>query len=271
MRFASRTRQVLSREPVFFATSVVILIAFMLPTLVAMQFDERLLNGINVWIKPLKFHFAIAVYLLTLSYFANWLSDEFLKNRAYRMFAIIVAITTLLELIWINGAALHGVASHYNRDSVFMQVVYGFMGIFAVTLISSSLIYGIQFFKQKTQLNESVQFAIAVGLTLTFFLTVIVAGYMSSQPNHWVGGNLSDAESIAVVGWATDGGDLRVAHFFATHALHIIPIFGLIVGSFLSVKASKWLTTVVATGFAAFVLWTLNQAISGISFLSFIN
>ena len=162
-------------------------------------------------------------------------------------FASIVAITTLLELIWINGAALYGVASHYNRDTVFMQVVYGFMGIFAVTLISSSLIYGIQFFKQKTTLSESVQFSIAVGLTLTFVLTVIVAGYMSSQPNHWVGGNLSDVESIAMVGWARDGGDLRVAHFFATHALHIIPLIGLIVASFLSVKAAKWCTAAAAT------------------------
>ncbi len=69
---------------------------------------------------------------------------------------------------------------------------------------------------------------ISLGMVLGFVSTLIVAGYMSQNYGHWVGGIRSDADSIPLVGWVRSGGDLRVSHFFAMHMMQIIPLVGLI-------------------------------------------
>ncbi len=51
-----------------------------LADVVAMRVDDRLFNGINVWDKPLKFEIAIAVYLLTLAFYARFLPAAMLRG-----------------------------------------------------------------------------------------------------------------------------------------------------------------------------------------------
>ena len=61
---------------------------------------------------------------------------------------------------------------------------------------------------------------------LTFVLTVPIAGTLAQMPGHFVGTPVTGA-AVPVFGWSREVGDLRTAHFLATHAMHFLPLAGL--------------------------------------------
>ena len=63
------------REPRF-AGATIIFALLALPTLVAMQLDDRMYQDIDIWVKPMKFTLSAAVYLGTLAWFAGWMKSE---------------------------------------------------------------------------------------------------------------------------------------------------------------------------------------------------
>lgn len=257
-------------EPTFTALALFIT-ALIAPTLAAASVDPRTLAGVNVWMKPLKFEIALVVYLMTLAFFARWLPAGTTNRRWYRVYAMIVAIAIVAELIWIIGAAAAGTLSHFNRETAAMDALYSVMGVGAVTLTSPSLLYGVLIARNpSTGLPPPMKTSISLGLVLTFFLTLVVAGVMASGASHLVGGNLSDAEAAPLFGWARDGGDLRVAHFFATHAMHFVPLLGLASVALFGREDARpvWIFTVL---FAGFVGWTFLQALSGLPFATAIE
>jgi hypothetical protein len=258
----------LRREPRF-AGATLCLLALMLVTLFAMALDQRTLLGINVWIKPLKFEVALTVYLATLAWFAGWLPRRVADARWYRVFSSVVIACITAEMIWVCGAAAFGVASHFNASSTFMVAVYGLMGILAVLLTSATLVYGIAILRDRNgPLQPTFKLSVGIGLIATFVLTVIVAGAMSSTGSHFVGGNGSDVEAWPLMGWARDGGDLRVAHFFATHAMHVLPIVGFVAGSLLQARPGGMLVLGCSGLYATFVGLTFIEALLGRPFMT---
>jgi hypothetical protein len=253
--------------PIFAATAIV-LVAMMAPTVAALALDSRTLNGVNVWVKPLKFEISIALYLGTLALFMAWLPAQERQARRFRVWAIIAAIAAALEMIWIGGAAYFGIASHFNRDSSFMAAIYPVMGAVAVTLTLPSLMMGRAFLRhRRSGDNPAFHLSLGLGLILTCVLTIAVAGYMSGQAGHAVGGSGSDAAGLKLLGWSRDGGDLRVAHFFATHAMHIIPAFGWVVARLLPVRGAQRAVWIFSIGFSAMIALVLAQAIMGWPFI----
>ena len=92
-------------------------------------FDERLVTGINPWIKPIKFIGAGAVYLLTLA----WLmTDVPAGQRARRRVSKVVAFSMLAVFALITMQASRGVASHFNDRAPFDAAVFGLMGLLIV-------------------------------------------------------------------------------------------------------------------------------------------
>jgi hypothetical protein len=257
-------------DPVLAGVAVLMLFA-MAPTLAAMAIDVRTTNGINVWDKPFKFQMALFMYAATLALYANWLPRTMRDSRAYRLFNLIVAACITLEMVWLVGAAANGIASHFNFSNAFMGATYQIMGVLAVTLTSASLVYGIAFLRDsKSNLDPAFRLSLGQGLVLTFVATVIVAGYMSSGTGHWVGGTPSDAAGLALMGWSRDGGDLRVAHFFATHALHFIPAAGYLASRTLAPVQARHAVHGASAAFTALIAFTFFQALAGRPFLPFL-
>jgi hypothetical protein len=259
------------REPRFAGLAVLLVIA-MAPTLFAMAVDPRQFNGVNIWEKPLKFEVALVIYLATLALFSNWLPEGMTARRGYRVFSWMVCAAVAAEMLWIGGAAANGTGSHFNVADPVKGSLYGLMGVLATFLTSATLVYGIAFLRGvDSRLDPAFRLSLGLGLTLTFVLTMVTAWYMASGTGHWVGGNASDAQGLAVMGWARDGGDLRVAHFFATHAMHFIPAAGLVAGLTLAQGPARLAVWSFAAGYAGLVAFTFLQAISGRPFLGFLH
>ena len=70
-----------------------------------------------------------------------------------------------------------------------------------------------------------------------------------------------------LMGWARHGGDLRVAHFFATHAMHFIPVFGFFATLLLPASTARVAVIVFSGLFTALVGYTFAEALSGRPFL----
>jgi hypothetical protein len=222
-----------------------------LPLMVAHGLDPRQFQGDGVWLKPLKFHLALAVYTGTLTLFAMLLPEGTFTSRRWRAYIAVVILCILAELLWIGGAAALGTASHFNQTAS-GAVLYNLMGVAAVLLTSLSLTMGLVFWRHRA---DPLMLSIAVGLILTFLLTVPIAGTMSSLPGPLVGTPLTGAR-VPLMGWSMEVGDLRLPHFLATHALHIVPLAGL-TGS----RPAIWAT---AAGFTALTLWTFARALQGL-------
>jgi hypothetical protein len=232
------------------AITVIIALAA-LPVLTASVLDTRLFQGDDVWLKPLKFHLALAVYTGTLTVFAMLVPEGSFSSRRWRAYIGVVTFCILAELLWIGTAAALGTASHFNTSGVW-SLVYGFMGVAAVTLTSLSLAMGLRFWSHRA---DPLLLSIALGLILTFALTVPVAGTMSSLPGHLVGTPVTGAR-FPLMGWSLEVGDLRLPHFLATHAMHAVPLAGLT-----GRRAAVW---AVAAGWTALVLWCFARALLGL-------
>ena len=253
-------RRLFRNEPVF-AGAALLLALLMIPTGLALGLDTRSYLDENVWIKPLKFQAALAIYLLTLAYFARWLPAGMTDRRTYRVFAWAVVGAILAETAWISLSAANGIGSHFNISTPFMAAIYGLMGVLATLLTSASTVYGVAIWRnRRTGLTPGMQSGIALGLILTLPLTLLVAGYMAQNGSHLVGAALSDVR-VPVMGWSRVVGDLRVSHFFATHALHLVPLAMLVLPQ---TRRMAWL---VAGVVMLLVLATFAQALAGHPFL----
>jgi hypothetical protein len=262
----------LFRRNSLFAGAALCMLILMGPTLFAMTTDQRTFLGINVWMKPLKFELALTIYLATLAWYTGWLPKSVATSRWHRIFCLSVVLAITAEMIWIGGAASFGIASHFNATSRFMFVLYGVMGVLAIFLTSASLLYGVVIWRDRnSRLDPAFRISVGIGLIATFVLTIVVAGYMSRSMGHFVGGNHSDAEGVPLMGWARDGGDLRVAHFFATHAMHVIPAFGFVASRMLRTSQARWAVLGFAGLFAGLVGYTFVEALQGQAFLAMLH
>ncbi len=234
--------------------------------LAAGSVDDRLHLGINNWDKPAKFAVALSIYLITLAFFARYVPASFRQKTSYKIYSASVVFAVIAEMIWIGGAAAYGTSSHFNTEIPVLAAIYPVMGAFATLLTSACAVYAVQIYRNKTvELPSTIKTAFVAGLGLTLPLTLMTAGTMSGMNSHAVGGTGLDTNSVTLIGWLRDAGDLRVGHFFATHALHGIPLAGL-ASYFMFGANTIWPVLAFSAMYCAFVVFTFVQALQGVPF-----
>lgn len=245
-----------------------ILLALMAPTFIALGIDDRTLNGISVWIKPLKFQFSVALYLLTLAWFVGALPEETRRGRTVRILVTLALAASTFEISYIALQAARGLASHYNVADPFHQLMYTLMGIGAVTLTAASPALAVLLLRHRPQAwSTAFWLSVLLGLTLTFMLGVGSGSVLSAGNGHWIGGVRTDATGVPVFGWSRTGGDLRVAHFLGLHALQIMPVLGLVAERWARGRTASFIVCAAALAYGAATLFVFVQALRGIPFI----
>jgi hypothetical protein len=205
------------------AVTTILLLLLMIPTAFAGFIDARLFNGINIWIKPLKFQFSMALHLGTIALAMLLLPEPVRVSRTVRVLCWALIVSALFEVTYIGFQASNGAGSHFNLSSVWTGRMYSLMGVGAVTLVLAAAWIGALILRHGDRSNPLV-LASGLGLVLGGVLGGVTGGYMSAQPGHWVGTMASDATGLWLFGWSRLGGDLRVAHFFGLHMMQALPI-----------------------------------------------
>jgi len=229
-----------------------LMFTLMLVSAVGLFVDDRLLMGESVWVKPMKFGFAMGLYALTLA----WLLSRLSKGRRTGWWlGTVFAVAGLLDVGVVAYAAARGTFSHFNDNTdPVARTVQTVFSIGIMPLLLTSLIIAILVLIQRTG-DRAVSRALRAGLGLAV-ASMVVALWLSSSSaatprtvtdanghrvsltgGHGIGD--PDGNGMPLTHWSTTGGDLRVPHFVGMHAIQVL----LLVAAILSVFATSrsWL------------------------------
>ncbi|WP_158516267.1 ABA4-like family protein [Bosea vaviloviae] len=240
------------------------MLALAVPTAFAWLIDIRQFQGVDTWIKPLKFEISVAFYLLTLALFLPLASERFRTTWAGRYIVWPVIVPIILEVLYIVWRASRGEASHYNSDSTLSAALYTLMGVGAVmfTVAPGFLAYGLAR-RDATPMPEVLRWSLVAGLALTCIFGLLSGALLgSSATGHYVGTQPAPHPAVPFFGWSLAIGDLRVAHFFGLHALQIIPAIGLLLWlAMRQARAGLVVLGVVSAAYAAVTTIALVAAL----------
>jgi hypothetical protein len=254
-------------QPALFKHGVALLVMAVL-CVPALWLDGRSFNGINVWIKPIKFQLSAAVYLLTLCACFLALPQGADRTRSGRYVVGAAIAMSWFEVIYISIQAARGQASHWNFTNAFTIAMYSLMGLGALVLASTGFVQALMIRRQRSvAIDPTLRHALVTGLLMSFVLGAGFGAVLGGSASHWVGGTASDANGLPLFGWSRDGGDLRVAHFFGLHAMQFVPAFGWAAMRWLPVGAQRMAVNVFAVALAVFTVATFVQARMGRPFI----
>jgi hypothetical protein len=231
-------------------------------------FDERLITGISVWSKPIKFSLSFSLHLLTLVWLVSLLEPRARSGRWAGGALLAASAATLVEILYVAVQGARGRASHFNTETAFESFMYyQVMGGAALVLVATTFAIGVLVLRAgRSELSAGLRLGAWLGATLGAVATLGTAGLLATGavdgPGPWVGGERSNASGLPLVGWSTTGGDLRVAHFFATHMIQFLPLMGFLADR-LQAKRPRLLVLAAAAVALGVTGGALVQALNG--------
>jgi len=195
-------------------------------TYVLSMTDARTLRDVGVWVKPMKFMAATALFAWTTVWLCHLANPSVTDTTAYNWICALIVSTSLFEVVYITYQGSQGAASHYNTSDPLHALLFGIMAVAAVGLTASQAWLAWEIWKAN-QANELsvITLSVLIGLTLTFLLST-VSGFL-------LGGNQPPAgQGLPIVGWHLYK-DIRPSHFLGVHAQQLIPLWGLFAERFL--------------------------------------
>ncbi len=232
--------------------------ALLVVALGALFFDERLIMGINPWIKPIKFCLSVAIYVWTMAILLSWLPAG--SKGTVKWLSIGIALTMMIEIGCIFLQAARGTTSHYNIATAFDGAIFGLMGM--MIMLNTVLNVGalVLLWIRPLSVAPAVAWGARLGLLL-FIGGAALGGLMIRQAGHTVGAP-DGGPGLPLLNWSTRAGDLRIAHFIGMHALQALPLLGWLLTRW-TMPVPVLLVLATATGWLVLTGLLLTRALAG--------
>jgi hypothetical protein len=228
--------------------------------------DDRMLNGEPVWLKPFKFAVSFAILFVTLAWASKKLSGPWRKSLVLVSGAGASAAAFFFEMSYISAQAARQELSHFNETTPFHEMMYGLMGTGATVLMLTVSIVAVAILMDRdARIDQCLRLSIGLGFLLTVGLTFWVAGELAGNGGRYIGTPSVDGSKVPIVGWSMEAGDLRPAHFFALHAMQVLPALGYVASRFGLSQRLLWIATVL---YASFTILVFMTALRGIPLIS---
>ncbi|MSO69910.1 MAG: hypothetical protein EXQ98_06510 [Alphaproteobacteria bacterium] len=239
-------------------------------TLAALLIDTRLLDGANVWAKPLKFQVSFAVHFATLAVVSARLSEAWRRGWLLSVLVPLSLISLFVEIGYMMLQAARQEASHFNvSTSLHAFMYYGVMATGAVLIVAAAAGVGWAAWRDReAALGPATRLGVVVGLIGGSVLTLIFAGFMSQNLSHQFGSPADPSMALPITGWSTETGDLRTSHFFATHAMQVLPLFGMLLDRLWPQSSTRRFVVFASAIWFALSVAIFVQALAGRPFLA---
>jgi hypothetical protein len=201
--------------------------------LVGLAVDDSVVTGARAWAKPAKF----ALSSLALGPALLWVYSHARASRLRRVGLDVMGATFTLEVVLIALQAARGTSSHFNYATPFDGAVFTAMGIAISVFSLAALVLGVWLLRQRL---ERTGLALALKIAVPVMTFGALTGFAMTRPMpgqleaggarlgaHSVGGPDGGA-GLPFLGWSTEFGDVRVAHFVGLHALQVLPLLALV-------------------------------------------
>ncbi|MEU1837758.1 hypothetical protein [Micromonospora chersina] len=233
--------------------------------------DPRVLTGVPIWLKPLKFAISFVLYGTTLAWMLALLPR---RSRVAEWAATVIVAMSVVEMAVIVTQVLRGTTSHYNGTTPLNGALFSAMGAAIMVLFLAQLVIGIVALLRPTA-DRVAGHAVRLGLGLSLLGMLVAIPMVTRTPDSAPEG-ISGAHSVGVadggpglplVGWSTTGGDLRIGHFVGLHALQALPLLAMLLNRFLGDRLDERtrarLLLVAGAAYGAATLLLTWQALRG--------
>ena len=189
-------------------------------TAVVYLLDQRQIDRMSVWAKPVKFQLSLAVHFATLALVTTALGNAWRTADLLWWSAVASVASAVFEIGYIMVQAGRAQGSHFNVRNRFYAAMYVLMAVGAVIITIAAASVGIAAWADTSAaMGSAARCGAALGLIGGTVLTFIVAFRMGGALTHHVGTEVVGARRLPLTGWSLTVGDWRVPHFFATHLM----------------------------------------------------
>jgi hypothetical protein len=210
-----------ARDPLLFWTGALMLLTLVVVTMLSVS-DQRLILGINPWIKPMKFLVSITIFLWTIAWFMPETAPDLVRRALVRW---TVAMAMVIEITLIIGQAARGTTSHFNANTPFDLAVFNVMGA-AITVSSIAVVLFLWTLRRDTPSRRAgYLWGIRLGVALFIVASMLPGFLMVANNAHSIPGP-DGGPGLPLVNWSIEMGDLRSVHFFGMHAMQALPLLG---------------------------------------------
>jgi hypothetical protein len=228
----------------------------LLLSLAAMAVDSRQIYGVSVWAKPAKFAASFIPWFWTLAWAWGVLAPAARRGALAGLVLWGTLAAALFEQGWISFRAAAGLPSHFAGDPL-GQLMFTLMGLGATALVALAGLLGLLVLVRGDAAQPRPwRLAVGLGLVVAGVLGGVTGFAMAGAGSPLVGG--SGMPGFPPFFWSRDGGDLRVAHFLAIHAMQAVP------GFWLLTRAGAWPVGLVAAAWGGLSLAALGLARAGV-------